>query len=69
MHEPNEVVFLRYHNWETFFDEVIQACASLDFTGVVPITDDASEDFVVRSELGLAGRITKNICDSASKAL
>ncbi|ODM23371.1 hypothetical protein SI65_00960 [Aspergillus cristatus] len=48
---------------------VLQTCAALDLTGLVPITDDASEDFIVGSELGLTGRFAKNLCDGVSKAL
>lgn len=41
----------------------------MNLSGLVSLTDDLGDDFVVRSKKGLTGRITKNVCDAVSKAL
>lgn len=64
-----ETVSLRLFNeWRTFPTDVLQACASMDLSGQVPLTGDFSEEFVIESKLGLTGRFTKNVCDAVSKA-
>ncbi|OGM51323.1 hypothetical protein ABOM_000168 [Aspergillus bombycis] len=65
-----EAISLRFfHQWTTFNQDVADACASLDLTGLVPIVDESTEEFIVGSELGLTGRFAKQVCDVSSKAL
>lgn len=58
-----------FHEWRRLPTDVLQTCASMDFGGHAPLTDDQSEDFVIESKLGLTDRFTKNACDAVSKVL
>lgn len=57
-----------FHEWKNFEADVIEACNSVDFSQLVPLTDEA-EDHRTASEMGLTGRFTKHVCDAVTKAL
>lgn len=57
-----------FHEWKNFEADVIEACNSVDFSQLVPLTDEA-EDHRTASEMGLTGRYTKHVCDAVTKAL
>ncbi|PYI10207.1 hypothetical protein BO78DRAFT_306364 [Aspergillus sclerotiicarbonarius CBS 121057] len=65
-----ESISLRFFKeWENFRSDVLQACATVDLSQHVPLTDDQTENHALGSELGLTGRFSKHICDAVSKAL
>ncbi|CAG8906122.1 unnamed protein product [Penicillium egyptiacum] len=58
------------HLWTNFKTQVREAVASLDFTGLVSLTDAVEGDFYfVGSELGLTTRFARHVCEPVSKAL
>lgn len=68
--ESTERVSARYfHEWKNFESTVLQACATLDLSRLVPVTHDEDTEFNVASELGLTSRFTKHLCDSVIRAL
>lgn len=46
--------------------QIIEACGSLELIQLAPLTDEA-EDYRTASEMGLAGRFTKHVCDAVTK--
>ncbi|ODM14483.1 hypothetical protein SI65_10105 [Aspergillus cristatus] len=65
----NENVSARFfYEWENFESDVIRACASLDLSQLVSLTDEV-EEYRTASELGLTGRFSKHVCDAVMKAL
>ncbi|KAF5864110.1 hypothetical protein ETB97_008516 [Aspergillus alliaceus] len=65
-----KIVSLQFlQEWITFKDGVLEACRSLDLSQAAPITDDATENFVIGSERGLTGRFVKHFCDPVIKVL
>ncbi|PGG96352.1 hypothetical protein AJ79_09625 [Helicocarpus griseus UAMH5409] len=67
---PERVSASLMHLWPNFAQQMMAACDSLDLSGQVSLTDSSEgELYAVANELGLTGRIQKNLCDPVAKAL
>lgn len=68
---PENISAQFFHEWTTFFTEVLSTYNDLDLSTLVSITDDQglSERFTIGCKPGLTARFAKHVCHAISKVM